>query len=413
MDKYFKDYNPYRDGIHNDSIILSKAIKECAKNGDRLIVEKGIYKCGTIFLEGGTNIYLEKGAIIKLSDNKDDFKSFESGNRIITKNTWEDCTYNGKPNTYFIFGYDLDNIVLDGEGIIDGSEELFIGKVTKYHIEGAYYPRTPLIYLEKCKNIKILNLTLRKSAFWTIHLVGCDTILIDSVTIKNNPIFTNCDGIDPDHSKNIIIRNCDIYSADDCVVLKSTSYAKEYGAVENVEVYNCRFKSTSAAIKIGTESVSDFKNIYFHDIEIYDTNRGISLMLRDGGNVLDVRFENITIDNHLVSPLNWWGRGEPISITNIKRDESSSLGIIDNVIFKNIKCDSENGITIVGDNILNIELNDILLLRHNKTSWPKKDLDLRPSIYNVCDKDFYDLYIKGNANVIQKCCNFKDIFMEK
>ena len=43
-------------------------------------------------------------------------------------------------------------------------------------------------------------------------------------------------------------------------------------------------------------------------------------MLRDGGNVFDVRFENITIDNHLVSPLNWWGRGEPISITNIKRD---------------------------------------------------------------------------------------------
>lgn len=413
MDRYFSEFKPYKDGIHNDSVILSTAILECAKKGDRLIVEEGLYKCGTIFLENNTNLYLNKGAILKLSENKSDFYSFESGNKIITKNTWEDCTYNGRPNNYFIYAYSKNNIIIDGEGIIDGSEELFIGTVTKYHIEGSYYPRTPLIYIENSKNIKILNVTLRKSAFWTVHLVGCDTVLIDSIRIKNNPIFTNCDGIDPDHSRNIIIKNADIYSADDCVVLKTTSYAKNYGPTENIEVYNCKFKSTSAAIKIGTESVSDFKNIYFHDIDIYDSNRGISLMLRDGGNAENLRFENINIDTHLVSPLNWWGRDEGISITNIKRDENTSVGYIKDVYFKNINIDSENGITVVGDNISNVRFDSIKLNKHNKTMWPKLGLDLRPSIYNVIeDIKFYDLYKKGNIDLKLINTNLKDICEE-
>ncbi len=412
MDKYFSEYKPYKDGINNDGVLLSKAIKECSLNNDRLIIESGIYKCGTIYLCDNASIYLNKGAKIKLSDDDKDFYSFDSGNKVITRNTWADCTYNGKPSKYFIYGKDLKNITIDGEGTIDGSEELFVGKSNPYHIEGKYYPRTPLIYMENCKDIKLEHVLLERSAFWTVHLVGCDGVLIDGISIRNNPIFTNSDGIDPDHSKNMIIRNCDISCADDCIVLKSTSYAKHYGPTENVEVYNCKLKSTCAAIKLGTESYSDFKNIYFHDIDIVDTNRGISLMIRDGGSVYNTKFENIKINSHQVSPLHWWGRGEPISITNIKRDETSILGTIYDVSFKNISCDSENGITIVGDNINDIEFNNVSLNIHDKTAWEKKDLDLRPSIYNVLEGEFHELYIKGNPNIKLENTIFKDVVKE-
>lgn len=412
MDRYFSEFKPYRDGVRNDAITLSKAIKETSLNHDRLIIDEGIYKCGTIYLSSNCNIYLKKGAIIKLSDNDADFYLFDSKNKVITRNTWEDCFYNGKPSKYFIYGLDLENVTLDGEGVIDGSEELFYGTITKYHIEGAFYPRTPLIYIENSKNINILNLSLERSAFWTVHLVGCENVLIDSVRINNNPIFTNSDGIDPDHSKNVKIRNCIISCADDCIVLKTTNYSLKYGAAENIEISNCILKSTCAAIKIGTESFSDFKNIYVHDCNIIDTNRGISLMLRDGGSILNARFENIRISSHLVSPLNWWGRSEIISVTNIKRNNDSVLGKVDNVIFKNIKSSSENGVTIVGENLGTITLDNINLVRENKTNWPCKDLDLRPSVYNVLEGSFHDLYVKGNPNLIVNNCNFKDIVKE-
>lgn len=413
MDKYFSDYKPYKDGIHNDGMILSHAIKDCAMHGNRLIIEEGIYKCGTIFLYENCSIYFEKGALLKLSEDENDFYSVHSGNTIMTRKTYQDCTYNGKPEKYFIYGKDIHNITLDGDGTIDGSEEYFIGVSNPYHIEGIYYPRTPLLYFENCKNIVLKNLHLQRSSFWTVHLVGCDGLLIDGITIRNNPIFTNSDGIDPDHSKNIIIRNCDISCADDCIVLKSTSYATHYGPTENVEVYNCRLKSTCAAIKFGTESYSDFKNIYFHDIDIYDTNRGISLMIRDGGNVSSVRFENIMINSHQVSPIYWWGRGEPISITNVKRDEKSILGSIDDVSFKNIECDCENGITIVGENIKSLSFENVHLILHEKTAWKKEGLDLRPSLCNVLESAFHDLYVKGKADLKIKNCNFVDVIEER
>ncbi len=412
MDIYLKKYKPYKDGVHNDSKIIEKAIEECALNNNRLIIEEGLYKCGSIKLCNNASIYLEKGAILKLSDNKNDFYNIKSTNKILYENTWDDCTYNGNPSEYFIYGVGLNNVKIDGLGTIDGSEEYFIGHVTKYHIEGLYYPRTPLIYLENSKNIEILNINICKSAFWTIHLVGCDTILIDNINIKNSPIFTNCDGIDPDHCKNIIIRNSSIYSADDCIVLKCTKFNKKYGPTENVLVYNCKLKSTSSAIKIGTETFGDFRNIYFHDIKIYDSNRGISLMQRDGGNIYNAKFENIDIETHCFSPVHWWGRGEAISITNEQRDNNSHIGSISNIEISNVNATSENGVIIYGDKIDNILLNNINLNIINSTSWPKKGLDLRPSVKGILDKDFYDLYVSKGINYKTINCNFKNVIEE-
>ncbi len=409
---YFKDYNPDNTGKSDVSKLLNKAIEDSI--GDKLIIEKGIYKSSSIFLKSDVEIYLERDAKIILGDNLDDFYDIGiNRDSSIKRPTWEDCYYDGRPSKYFIIGKDISNFKLGGEGIIDGSEELFYGKITKYHIEGAYYPRIPLIYIENGKDINIKDITLTRSAFWTLHLVGCDNVNIDSIKIKNNPIFTNCDGIDPDHCKNVYISNCDISCADDCIVLKTTEAFKKYGDSYNINAKNCKLKSTSAAIKIGTESVSSFKDISFSDIEIYDSNRGISIMLRDGASLSNVRFENIKIDNHLVSPINWWGRGEPISITNIKRDNNSILGNVSNISFKDIEADSENGITIVGENLKDISFDNVKLnIKDNKSIFEKKDLDLRPSIYNVKDMKFYKLLNIGCKNLVLNNCNF-DITKKK
>lgn len=402
----FSDYNPDKTGKEDVAKLLNKAILDA--KGSKLVIEEGIYKSSSIFLASDLELHLCKGARIVLGDNLDDFYDIKINRDLTIKRpTWEDCYYDGRPSKYFIIGKDINKFKLTGEGTIDGSEELFYGKVTEYHIEGAYYPRIPLIYIENGKNIEIKDVTLTRSAFWTLHLVGCQNVSIDNIKIKNSPIFTNCDGIDPDHCKNVSISNCDIYCADDCIVLKTTEAFKKYGESSNISVRNCKLKSTSAAIKIGTESVSSFKNISFENIDIYDTNRGISLMLRDGADLKNATFKNINIDNHLVSPINWWGRGEPISITNIKRNNESVLGCVSNIYFENVNANSENGITIVGENISDIYFKKVNLDIKNKTDFPKKDLDLRPSIYDVKDMEFYKLLNIGGKNIYLDKCNFE------
>ena len=87
----------------------------------------------------------------------------------------------------------------------------------------------------------------------------CEEVDIHSVRILNNRMMANCDGIDPDHCKHVRITNCHIEAADDCIVLKTTEANSQYGDCEDILISNCTLASTSAAIKIGTESVNDFR----------------------------------------------------------------------------------------------------------------------------------------------------------
>lgn len=88
-------------------------------------------------------------------------------------------------------------------------------------------------------------------------------MLIDRIRILNDLDVANSDGIDPDHCSNVRILGCHVTCADDCICLKTSKGNSEYGPTENVIIDGCTLVSTSAAIKIGTEGVGDFKTSLF------------------------------------------------------------------------------------------------------------------------------------------------------
>lgn len=403
MDKFI------RGNLDNPTFEINQAIKAVNENGGGIVYIDGIYECSSIEILDNVYLYLEKNSKLILSSNLDSFYDINiNRNTILDRPSWENCDYNGKPSKYFIYAINKKNCGIIGNGTIDGNEKIFYGDRNEHHIEGAFYPRIPLIYFENCNNIKFLNIRLQNSAFWTLHLVGSNEILVDSITIDNNLIMTNSDGIDPDHCKNMTIKNCNISCADDCIVFKSTEAFIKYGDTENINVSNCNLRSTCAAIKFGSESFSDMHNINIKDCNISSSNRGISLMLRDCGNLYDIKFNNIKIETKRFSPLYWWGKAEPIAITAIKRYENTNIGYINNICFNNINADSENGILIYGmNNISNIELNHINVLINNKTSFEKNIIDLRPSILNILDGDSFVLYSRSCKNLIMNDFNYK------
>lgn len=210
------------------------------------------------------------------------------------------------------------------------------------------------------------------------------------------------DGIDPDHCKNVVIRNCHIEAEDDCIVFKTTEGAKKYGACEHISVSGCRLVSTSAAIKFGSESVSDFNDICISDCVIERSNRGIFFQLRDGATARNIRFKGISISTRRFSPVEWWGKGEPIVITAVKRRKGSSGSIIKGVSFEDIRMDCENGIFIYADSvgsIGDISISDSSLFLRNKTRWEKDTHDIRPCEgEGILTQPMNALYVK-NASV--------------
>lgn len=403
------DYGAIGDGATNDTAAIQAAIDACSAGGGGRVVFPGgkTYRSGAIALRSFIELHLEMGAVLKGSDSLEDYNLFGGQQTAVCAGidipTYENCEYTGMPTLFFLYARDCENISITGFGRIDGNEEIFYGTVTPWHIDGSFYPRVPLIFFENISHLTLHQVTLTGSAFWTTHLVGCSDVLIDGIRILNNLKLANCDGIDPDHCRNVRITNCHIETADDCIVFKNTENAKHYGPCENILVSNCTLISTSAAIKFGTESESPFRNIVVDNCSISRTNRGISLQLRDGGCIENITFSNLNIETRMFSKEHWWGEAEPISITAVKRKSDTNVGYIRNVRFHNINCCGENGILIYGDtsqNISNVTFEHITMHLEEKTRWPKNCHDLRPNTDNRIIKDSLNaLYARNAADV--------------
>jgi len=393
------EYGAVGDGETNDGPAIQKTIDACAlAGGGRVLIPSGkTYISGLILLKSNVDFHIEIGACLKASKNKEDYPQHEY------TNTQTGSMGNSLENPHsLICAIRQNNITISGRGSIDGNAEAFMDIITQYHISGITYPRPKLVFIGDCKHVNIVDITLVNASTWVIHPAACEDVNISGIRIINNLSMANSDGIDPDHCKNVRITNCYIETADDCIVLKNTKELESYGDTENILISGCTFVSTSAAIKIGTETENDFRNIQVDSCNILRSNRGIGIQLRGKGNIENVRFTNIIIETRRFYD-RWWGKAEPIYVTAFNRYERTKVGKIKNLYFGNITCKGENGVYISGQEgnpVEEIVLDNVRVEIEKWTKWDGGIYDRRPSLDEGLDR--------GNTAGIY-CANAKDI----
>ncbi|MDY6306366.1 MAG: glycosyl hydrolase family 28 protein [Oribacterium sp.] len=416
------DYGAKGDGITLDTQAIQKAIDDCAESGGGQVLLPGgrVYRAGTIILRSHVDFHIESGAILKASDEIGDFNGLHlmaeipKGMRVPS---YSACDYDGNPSLYFVYAKDAEDISLSGQGTIDGNESIFYGEVTETHIDGSFYPRAPLVFLENITHLSVNSLTLCGSAFWTLHMVGCRDVLVDGIRVLNNLRLANCDSIDPDHCQNVRIANCYLQSADDGIVFKNTAANRKYGACENIVVTNCTILTTSAAFKFGSESEDLFRDIIVSNCQVMThSNRGISLQLRDQGSIENVLFENMIIHSEVKRKPFFWGDGEPIAITANRRTKDGGIGHIRHVTFRNILCEGENGIFLYGDtdeegkakgNISDITFDHVQVLLIRTGSEPWDTYDIRPCYQDgILSEKHHAFYAEHTGRVVVRECSF-------
>ncbi len=367
------DFGAVGDGFTYDTEAIQKAIDACHDAGGGSVIVPGgkTFLSATFRIKSYVNLHLEAGSRIIGGDKKEDYPNEEL--RCLVE------------------AYDADCISITGMGAIDGRAHLHMVEDLKYIYRGTVW-RPRLVGLIRCKQLTIRDITIKDSANWGLHLTGCEDVVIHGIRILNDLKVPNCDGIDPDHCRNVRISDCHIEAGDDCIVIKNTKAFADCGPTENITVTGCTMISTSAAIKIGTESVDDFRNLVFDACHIQSSSRGLAIQLRDQGNVTNVIFSNMTVETRLFED-HWWGKAEPIYITAIHRfaaepeqplpawNPTGRLGKVSHVRVSNILCRSENGVFIAGSQdslVEDVVISDVRVEIDKWSKWEGGVHDRRP-----------------------------------
>lgn len=173
--------SPTKTGLMTQKI--QSAIDSCAKvGGGTVVFSTGTYISGTIQLKSNVSLKFEKGAILQGSDNYDDYQ-----------------------NDALIYGNELSEIAIYGEGIIDG-----VNCVNSKGEEGFRGPHC--IRLIKCKNITFKDFTIKNSANWAINCRYCSKGIVEKVSIRGGH-----DGLHTRFCDNFKVNKCDFRTGDDAI----------------------------------------------------------------------------------------------------------------------------------------------------------------------------------------------------
>ena len=330
-----RDYGARGDRQTNDAKAIQAAIDACHRGGGGTVcIPPGGYLSGMIRLRSHVTLRLENGATLWASPHEADYvRSDHVGHSV-------------KVIYYLIVADDEEQIVLDGEGTIRGVGEADIarragssGTVPPYRIGTAFFQR--------CENVAVRNLKFRLSGGWTLHFHCCREVFVDGVSIVNNYFRTVTDGIDASSSSDVHITNCHILAGDDCICLKTRTDKP----CRNVVVSNCTLESSGTAIKLGTESEAGFSDVRVSNCTIRNSSLGVGIFIKDGGTAERISFSNIAIETlDESSPLADGCRNAvfPVFFDIEQRDERSPIGVIRDVVLRDIHIHSDNGILLQG-----------------------------------------------------------------
>lgn len=309
-------------------------------------VPPGAHTTGTLRLKDNVELRIEAGATLFMSENR---AEFSGGQRAM-------ITADGAKN-----------IALTGRGTLDGlAQYVFVDMrgadpeivearaaaqaagipLQRYYRTGM---QAYMLVLNDATDVRIEGVTLLHSPLWNVRLNQCDRVFVRGVYIYSDlEKGVNADGIDVVSSRNVIISDSIIVTADDAIALKAQSRGNQPAKpVENITVTNCVLTSSSTALNIGTETNADIRHVVFTNCVIRDSNKGFGINVQDGGTVSDVIVRNITMDSRR-RHWNWWGDSEAFKVVLKKRTPESRLGAIRNVVIDTFIAHARGTSTLTG-----------------------------------------------------------------
>ncbi|RYD31763.1 MAG: hypothetical protein EOP87_14110, partial [Verrucomicrobiaceae bacterium] len=312
----------------------------------------GKYLTGTIRIKSNVRLRVEKDAVLlgsKLAADYQNIDPFINGS--------------GDPMGHaLIVAVDAENVGIEGEGTVDGQSPGLKKNQKSYRV------RPFLLRWVRCHNVAVKDVLLTNPGAWTLNFQQSRDVRVDRVTIRSRDLgMRDNDGINIDSCEDVRVRNCDVSSGDDALVIKSTIAGRPS---RDIAAVDCKLSTSNNAIKLGTESIGGFENITITHCQIRKTEMaGIALYAVDGADMAGITVSDVTMDGVVVPvsirlgarlkafrqgelPRPRPGRLHGVTIRNIKAKNIGKIGMlingvpghpVEDLLFENIELELPGG----------------------------------------------------------------------
>jgi len=300
------------DGVTLNTPVIQKAIDLLATNGGgTLVIPRGEFLTGAIFLRPGVNLHLEAGAVLKGSTNIEDYPAMETRIEGHTQ-IWRPALVNAQ---------NADHLRITGEGTIQGGGKPFWDafwerRMSNHLTQNLDVERPRNLFIQDSKDVQITGISLRDSGFWNLHLYRCQQVVLEKLDIRAPVRSPSTDGIDVDSCQDVTVRGCYISVNDDNIVLKgdkgpSAMEDKDSPPVTHIRISDCTFGLGNAGLTVGSEATR-VRDVVMENCRLTgaEVNWVLKLKLRPDTPQIyeDITVRNITVDNpaaRLVSIEGW------------------------------------------------------------------------------------------------------------
>lgn len=316
------DFGAIGDGITMNTVSIQAAIDACEKQGGgSVVINSGVFLCGSITLKSNVNLHIEENAVLLGSPNVEDYPEKENLKHVNTNYLprWQ--------NASFIFAEECEKISITGKGKIDCNGTYFTvvsPDSTTWKYRRINKPTPPrVVFFAGCKNILITDITMtNQPAGWSYWIHDCDNVTITNITIDADVNYPNNDGVHINSSRNVTISDSNISCGDDCIIIRANNASlKENKICENVTVTNCNLTSYSSAVRIGWVQDGTIRNCKLSNLTMYDCSTGISVFIpntertekgtdtpgsdvgREATFIENISFDNIKMDKQCSYPV--------------------------------------------------------------------------------------------------------------
>ncbi|WP_035343878.1 glycoside hydrolase family 28 protein [Dickeya sp. DW 0440] len=364
-------YGPAADGITPDTTVFQQAIDDiAAQGGGTLVVQAGRYLLGGLMLPSHFCLQLDAGAELIASPRYNDFAQATTLSQAELS------------DRAFLYARGQRNITLCGKGKITGNADAyFCAKPDEqgYRLPAQHRPR--IVVLEDCEQICLQDITIEQAPMWTVHLVSCRQVCVERLTVDNDMTMANTDGLNLDSCQDVRVSDCHLSAADDALCIKTTAKpaAIQY-PVQRITISHCTLRSRSCALKIGTETFADVEDVQVSHCAIYDSNRAIGLISRDGGAFRRLRFSDITFEC-VAAPTCHWGKADPVFVSVRYRNPDILPGVIEDVQFIRLSGVSEGAVNLHSTPpgyIRRVDVDQLTLKQRQSDSPEQGVYDIRP-----------------------------------